>query len=300
MKNEPWRGIFPIVITPFTTAGTLDEAGLGRIVRFCIEAGAAGLVGPANASEFATLSDGERRRWLEIVAGEVGGQVPVVASITSGHALPAVELGRFAQALRAAGVMSMPPHVLHPDPEGCYAYYQTLDAALEIPICIQNYHGPIGTPMSGGLLARICRELKQVQYIKEETLPEPRQISATLKAVGDQCRGIFGGQGGIYLLDEYRRGAVGNMPGCHTTDALVDLWGLLEVGEKATAREVFNRLLPLFSFERLYGVGVYKEILHRRGVINSTFQRAPGGGLDEYDRQELDEIMKDVESLFRI
>ena len=64
-----------------------------RTVRFCLDAGAAGLVGPANASEFATLSDAERRRWLEIVVGEVAGQAPVVASITSGHALPAVELG---------------------------------------------------------------------------------------------------------------------------------------------------------------------------------------------------------------
>jgi 4-hydroxy-tetrahydrodipicolinate synthase len=145
----------------------------------------------------------------------------------------------------------------------------------------------------------MCRELKQVQYIKEETLPEPRQISATLKAVGEHCRGILGGQGGIYILDEFRRGAVGNMPGCHTTDALVDLWQLLEQGAVAEARARFNRLLPLFSFERLYGVGVYKEILRRRGVVASAYQRAPGGGLDEYDRQELDEIMKDVEPLFR-
>ncbi|MBI2505062.1 MAG: dihydrodipicolinate synthase family protein [Candidatus Latescibacteria bacterium] len=297
--TQSWRGIFPIVITPFTETGELDEAGLRRIVRFCLEAGAAGLVGPANASEFATLSDDERRRWLEVVVGETAGQVPVVASITSGHALPAVELGRFAQGLGAAGVMSMPPHVLHPDAAGCHAYYQALDAALQIPICIQNYNGPIGTPMSGELLAHLCRELTQVQYLKEETLPEPRQISTTLAAVGDHCRGIFGGQGGIYLLDEFRRGTAGNMPGCHTTDVLVDLWQRLEAGAQQEARGLFNRLLPLFNFERLYGVAVYKEILRRRGIIASAFQRAPGGGLDECDRQELEEILKDVEPLFR-
>jgi len=52
-----WRGIFPIVVTPFTQTYELDEDGLRRVVRFCIEAGARGLVGPANASEFSTLSD---------------------------------------------------------------------------------------------------------------------------------------------------------------------------------------------------------------------------------------------------
>ena len=294
-----WRGIFPIVITPFDEGLELDEAGLKRIVRFCIEAGARGLVGPANASEFATLSDAERRRWLEIVVGEAGGQVPVVAAITSGHPLPAVALGRFAQGLGAAGIMSMPPHVLHPDAAGCYAYYQALSGALEIPICIQNYNGPIGTPMSGELLARMCRELAQVQYLKEETLPEPRQISATLAAVGAHCQGIFGGQGGIYLLDEFRRGAVGNMPGCHSTDVLAAVWQQLEEGGLQGARALFNRLLPLFNFERLYGVAVYKEILRRRGIIGSAAQRAPGGGLDQGDLAELDAILVDVEPLFK-
>jgi len=45
-----WRGIFPIVVTPFTPAYELDEISLRRVVRFCLEAGAGGLVGPANAS----------------------------------------------------------------------------------------------------------------------------------------------------------------------------------------------------------------------------------------------------------
>ncbi|MFH1570437.1 MAG: dihydrodipicolinate synthase family protein, partial [Gemmatimonadota bacterium] len=65
--HEPWRGIIPIVVTPFTAAGELDEESLEAQVRFCIEAGAAGLAGPANASEYLTLSDDERRRWLEVV-----------------------------------------------------------------------------------------------------------------------------------------------------------------------------------------------------------------------------------------
>ena len=117
----------------------------------------------------------------------------------------------------------MPPHILHVDAQGCYSYYQALATALSIPICIQNFYGPLGTPMSADLLARMCRELDGVDYIKEESPPEPRQVSATLAAAGQVCKGILGGQGGIYILDEYRRGAVGNMPGSHTTDVLVEI-----------------------------------------------------------------------------
>jgi dihydrodipicolinate synthase/N-acetylneuraminate lyase len=299
MSKQPWRGIFVIVVTPFTANYELDEASLRKQIRFCIEAGAHGLVGPANAGEFATLSDDERKRWLEIVVSEAAGQIPVVAATTAGHQVPAVALSRWAQQIGADGIMAMPPHVLHPDAEGCYDYYAVLAAALEIPICIQNFPSPIGTPMSSQLVGRMCRELPHVDYIKEETLPEPRQISATLAAAGEACKGIFGGQGGIYLLDEYRRGCHGNMPACQATDVHVAIWNQLEAGDEAGARRLFNRLMPLLNFERLHGIAVYKEVLYRRGVIATTTSRAPGKALDQLDLQELGAILQDIEPLFR-
>jgi 4-hydroxy-tetrahydrodipicolinate synthase len=298
--SQPWRGIFVIVVTPFTESYELDEASLRKQVRFCIEAGAHGLVGPANASEFPTLSDEERKRWLEIVVSEAGQQIPVIATTTSGHAIPAVALSQYAEQIGADGIMAMPPHVLHPDAEGCYAYYEALATALQIPIFIQNYMGPVGTPMSSALLARMCRELANVDYIKEETMPEPRQISATIAAAGEACKGVFGGQGGIYLIDEYNRGAAGNMPACQATDIHVAIWNKLEAGEQAGARRLFNQLLPLINYERLHGVAVYKEVLYRRGIFATTMSRAPGKALDAADKQELDAILADIGPLFAV
>jgi 4-hydroxy-tetrahydrodipicolinate synthase len=298
--SQSWRGIFIIVVTPFTQTYELDEESLRRQIRFCIDAGAHGLVGPANASEFPTLSDDERKRWLEIVVSEAAGQIPVVATTTSGHMVPAVELSRFAEKIGADGIMSMPPHILHPDADGCYAYYRAISAAVNIPICIQNYIGPVGTPMSSQLLGRMCRELPNVDYIKEETLPEPRQISATIAAAGDACKGVFGGQGGNYLIDEYRRGCAGNMPASPLTDIQVAMWDRLEQGDERGARRIFNHVLPLISFERLHGVAAYKEVLHRRGIFSTTVSRAPGKSLDDFDRMELDAILNEVETLFKV
>ena len=298
--SQTWRGIFAIVITPFTEDGELDEAGLRRTIHFSIEAGAHGLVGPANASEFATLSDDERRRWIEIVVAESGGQVPVVASVTSGHTIPALSLAKHAQQVGADGIMAMPPHVLHPDADGCYDFYQALALALTVPICVQNFGGPIGTPMAPDLLARICRELAQVEYIKEETTPEPQRISQVIAAAGEACRGVMGGQGGVYLLNEYPRGIVGIMPACHTVDVMVKLWDALESGDPDQARSLFDRMLPLINHERLYGVSVYKEVMYRRGIIQSPTRRAPGARLDRHDLAELDRILDATEPLFEI
>jgi len=154
--------------------------------------------------------------------------------------------------------------------------------------------------MTPELLARICGELEQVEYIKEETTPEPQRISQTITAAGDACKGVMGGQGGVYLLNEYPRGIAGNMPACHTVDILVKLWNMLKTGNQVQARSLFNRMLPLMNHERLYGISIYKEVMFRRGIIQSPTQRAPGQKLDQHDFAELDLILTDVESLFEI
>jgi 4-hydroxy-tetrahydrodipicolinate synthase len=295
-----WRGIFPIVVTPFTQSYALDETGLRKLVGFCVEGGATGLVGPANASEFAMLSDDERKRWIEIVVHEAGGQIPVIATTTCGHAIPAAALSRFAQDVGADGVMLMPPHVVHADADGCYDYYQTISDAIDIPVMIQNYIGPIGTPMSSELVARMCREIEHVEYIKEETHPASRKVIETIQAAGGDCKGVFGGQGGVYMIDDYRRGSVGNMPACQSIDVHVAIWNRLEAGDEAGARTLFNRLLPLINYERQYGVALYKEVLVRRGIIDSTACRLPNATLGDFDKIELDAILSDIEPLFTI
>jgi 4-hydroxy-tetrahydrodipicolinate synthase len=295
-----WRGILPIIVTPFHEDKRLDEEGLAAIVEFNIAAGAHGVVGPAVASEFTTLSDDEKRRWIEVVALAAKDLIPFVATVTSGHAIPAADLGRYAQEMGAAGVMAMPPPAQQLSGEGCYKFFQHLSESLDIPVCVQNFMGPIGTPMGPELLRRMCSELEQVRYIKEETIPEPRKIRDTIEAAGESCSGVFGGNGGLWLIDEYVRGSAGNMPACHTTDIVVRIWDQLEKGDVPAARELFNRLLPLINFERLMSMAVYKEILRRRGIIRTGAVRGAIPELDEHDLNELDALYALVEPLFTI
>ena len=272
--NTSWRGIFPIVVTPFTKGYELDEPGLRKVVRFCIDAGARGLVGPANASEYFTLSDDERRRWIEIVAGENSKQIPFIVSITSGHSIPALALGKYAQQLGADCVMSIPPYVVKPDATGCFSYYKTLANKLEIPIMVQNCSEPIGVVMSPNLLGRLCREIDRVEYIKEETAPSTHKISADISEAGKDCKGVYGGNGGIHLVEEYIRGVIGNMPGCQTTDILQTVWDMLEAGDNESARGVMQKMLPLINMEHQLDLPIYKEILCRRGVFKNRICRA--------------------------
>lgn len=301
--NPNLRGIISIPVTPFDSAGALDESSLREEVAFSLSCGSHGLLVPVNASEWYTLSDDERRRIARIALDEVRGAVPVVVGVTAQSTNLSVEFARHAQDLGAFAVNAMPPHVLQLDEKGCFDFYKELSNSLEIPIIVQDYYPPLGTPMSPRFLARLVKEVENVHYIKEETPPEPVKISQVLRelAGAEKLRGVFGGQGGLYLIDELVRGVSGNMPAVHVADVLVQIWQLWEKGATDQAREIHTRLLPLMVFERCYGgTAVYKEVLYRRGVIATTASRSSSSGLDEAARNLLTDILGDINDLLNV
>src|SRR5688500_5669402 len=121
-----FRGVYPILCTPFDDDGELDEPSLRRQVRFCIECGAHGLVTTAYAGEFYTLTDDERRRVLEITAAENDGRLPLVAGCSALGAHHSVMLARHAESAGASAVMAMPPVVSKGSPREIFAYYRSI------------------------------------------------------------------------------------------------------------------------------------------------------------------------------
>jgi 4-hydroxy-tetrahydrodipicolinate synthase len=298
---EQMRGVYVILCTPFDEDGALDEESLRRQIRFCLDVGVHGIVGPANASEFWTLTDEERRRFARIMVEEVAGRVPTVVGVTAGSAQAAVELARHAQELGASAVMAMPPYARPVPPAVIWDYYRALAGAVEIPIFIQNHDAPLGTRLEPEFIARLVDKIDHAWYVKEETLPPGRAISALLERTGPRLQGVMGGIGGRYLLDEYRRGACGTMPACQVADVHVRIWEALEAGDERAARDLHARLLPLLNYEALHGVAMYKEVLRRRGVIRTNYLRsAAGNPLDAFDLRELDVLLADLAPLLRV
>jgi 4-hydroxy-tetrahydrodipicolinate synthase len=301
MAEKQFRGVYAIPVTPFDQHLDLDEASLRRCIDFCLVGGAHGICVPVNASEFYTLGDDERKRITEITVEQVNSRIPVVIGTTGISTRHAVELSRHANDVGADAIIAMPPYVRKAPPAEIFDYYCALSDAVDIPIFIQDYIGPIGTPMSVDLIVRMLTELEKVDYLKEEVPPAGQLMTAVMKKAGSYLKGVMGGAAGRYLLDEYRRGACGTMPACEVVDLHVQLWNLLESGDEKGAREFYRLLLPLLNIESLYSFTVYREVLRRRGIIDSSTTRAPGAGvLDEYDHKELDAILADLQPYFRL
>jgi 4-hydroxy-tetrahydrodipicolinate synthase len=90
------------------------------------------------------------------------------------------------------------------------------------------------------------------------------------------------------MMPKVDRGAAGFMPACQFTDIYVQIWDQWHAGDKAGARALFEDLLPLINYEGMLSVSLVKEVLVRRGVIDTARVRRPDGNeLDAYDVQEL-------------
>jgi 4-hydroxy-tetrahydrodipicolinate synthase len=275
---------------------------LARCVEFCVAAGAHGIVGPVNASESIALTDAERLRVAEILVAQANGRVPVIIGVSGVSTESSVLFARHAAKTGADAVMAMPPYVKHATTGELPDFYRAVAKAADgLPVWIQNYVGPIGTPQGAEVIARIINEIPGVNYLKEETAYAPQLMTGISALAGGNVKGMMGGMAGRYLLEEVRRGACGTMPACEVADAHVVVWNAIERGDHEEARRLHGQLLPLLNYEAMYSFTIYKEVLFRRGVIASPRTRVPGAGtLDAENGRELDFLLRDLEPLMTL
>lgn len=223
MTGEAFRGVFTIPSTPFAEDLEVDWDGLRRVIDFCVDCGAHGIVWPVNASGFPVLTDTERQEGFKVITEQAAGRIPVVAGVQGASAQHAAMFAQRASEVGADAVIAMAPYIEELEDEGAIVdYYRAIDREVGVPIFIQNHHTR-GSVLSLDTLIRILQEVEHVEYLKEETFPVTHMITGLIERGGDKLKGVFGGAGGRFLLLEYPRGVTGQMPGCHVTDVVVRL-----------------------------------------------------------------------------
>jgi 4-hydroxy-tetrahydrodipicolinate synthase len=288
------EGVYSVLPTPFTASGDVDEGSLRRVVDLFIDAGVNGVTVLGVTGEVARLDDAERRRVLETVTRHVGGRIGVVVGTTAEGTRTCIGYSRIAKEAGATAVMVSPPRMPKLNSEAVVRHFHALADAVDIEIVVQDYPPISGYAMEPWLLARIARELPRARTIKLEDPPTPFKTSRILEqAQGVEVR-IFGGLGGVFLLEELMAGATGAMTGFAYPEILVSIVKLFRAGKVDEAAEVFYRAVPLMRFEFQEGIGmaIRKEVLHRRGALASPATRAPAAGLDATTKQALDRVLQ--------
>jgi 4-hydroxy-tetrahydrodipicolinate synthase len=290
-RTHKISGVLPVFQTPFHADETIDFDTLEQEIDWVYSQGSDGIV-MGMVSETLRLSSQERTQLAEAVCRFNDGRGVVVISAGAESSYGAEGYARYAESIGADAVMVIPPVSVTVAEDELKRYYERIIRAINIPVVVQDASGYVGRPMSIALQAGLYHEYGDRVVFKPEATPIGPRLSALRDATGGRAT-VLEGTGGIALVDSYRRGIAGTMPGADMIDALVALWRALEAGDE---QRIYRLSLPISSLIAVQNsldafLAVEKYLLVKRGIFKNTVVRGPVGyTLDEETRQEVDRL----------
>jgi 4-hydroxy-tetrahydrodipicolinate synthase len=272
------QGVLPIVQTPFTDDDTIDWAALQREIDWAFDVGADGL-GTGMVSETLKLTADER---IELAGRLVEGASGRGSVFVSVGAESTAQACWFAEAAARAGcdaVMAVPPISTALSDAHLEEYFATIAGAIEIPLIVQDASGYVGQRIPLSVCVHLLERFGPERILfKPEAAPLGPNLSALRDATGGKAR-IFEGSGGVALVDAYRRGIVGTMPGMDMLDGMVALWNALRRNDEAEIYRLYLPICALAALQMQAGLdgflAVEKHLLVKRGIFASARRRYP-------------------------
>jgi 4-hydroxy-tetrahydrodipicolinate synthase len=296
MVDRTMKGVYPILSLPVDSKGRIDHEDMEKQVEWFIDCGVHGM-GIAMATEVYKLTDRERDQVLKTVVKAASGRAKVVMNTGAEGTEVAVEWSKRAWDLGADALMVRPTSYVPTVAGEHVEYFVRIARAVKIPIFMQDQGA---APVPPSLAVRCARAHENLCYIKVETPPTVPRMAECAEARGDSGLILFGGAGGAFVLEEYRRGSVGTMPGSTLPDMFVRTWNLWQEGNQKAAEKEFHRYAAIIrTLGQGQGLGnwAYKHIMWRRGVFkkSSTYARHPALAPDKTALREIEQLLEELE-----
>lgn len=295
MSEIPFKGVFPILITPFTKDEDLDLDSFARVVDFMAKIGVDGVTILGVLGESNRLLDSEREQLIKTAIAAANGRIPVVVGTSYTGTRATLLLSQMAESLGAAAVMVTPARENVPNEARIFEYFQQVAAGISIPIVAQDHPASTQVHMSAELVLKLVAEIPQIACIKQEAVPTAPKTRALIKGMANGRRAtILTGLGALYGRYDLESGADGFMTGFAFPEVLQALVKASATGDEKNLRALYQRFLPLIVFEQQPGVAVRKEIFRLRGLIESSHVRHPGRPIDTGTAQHLAQTLDSV------
>jgi 4-hydroxy-tetrahydrodipicolinate synthase len=231
-----FRGSYTVTVTPFTAGGeAIDDQALKRFLDWQIDCGVPGVIILGTTGEFLTLSDEERRAYVDTTVRHVGGRMHVLVGAMNAYTPKAASYAKMAEDLGADGLMILPPYYYSPTEDEIHGYYEAICAATRLPIMLYNNPFTSNVDMSAKLVARLTAAFEQVQYIKEASTDVGRVFDVVKESGG--AMKVFAGE---RIVESFLLGAIGYVDpfGNYIPRATQTLWRLLEAGRIEDAKKI--------------------------------------------------------------
>lgn len=241
-------GILPIVHTPFLENDQIDYESLERQIDWAFQQGANGYC-TGMVSELLRLTAEERYQVTEHLARLKQQRGVFVAGIGSESTKQAVQFGQHAEQSGADAVMAIPPISSALPDEQVLEYFSTLAEEIRIPLIAQDASSYVGRPISISVCVELIDRFGPDKILfKPEASPIGPHLSRLRDATEKRAK-MFDGSGGISLVDNYRRGIVGTMPGMEFLAGIVALWRNLELGDEKNTYRIYFPICALVALQ---------------------------------------------------
>lgn len=171
MKKIGWKGVMPVVVTPFDIEGNILEESLRKMVKLLIDDGVHGIVAAASTGEYYVMNDEERIKVFKIVAETVKSIKPeltLIANTTAINPRDVINMSAEARKIGYDGVMVLPPSYATPSRKQIIDNFKYIGANVDLPIMIYNAPKWTGINLDPSYLEDLI-EIENVVALKESS-----------------------------------------------------------------------------------------------------------------------------------
>ncbi|GAB5442459.1 MAG: hypothetical protein Fues2KO_28080 [Fuerstiella sp.] len=286
------HGVLPILHTPFDDDDNIDREDLQREIDWAFEQNITGVCS-AMVSEVLRLTTAERIQLNRWIVELTDGRGLTIASVGAESTKQAVQFATAAAEAGCSALMAIPPVTTALPVNELWDYFSTLADCVDVPLVVQDASSYVGAAIPTTFYVRLLDEYgPQKILFKPEGSPIGPNISALRDASDGRAR-MFDGSGGLLLVDAFRRGVSGTMPGVDLLHGIAPLWHALKRGDETAANRLYFPICALAALEGQAGLDGYlaveKYILKQRGLFKTDHRRRPySWSLDSETQAEVD------------
>jgi 4-hydroxy-tetrahydrodipicolinate synthase len=239
------KGSIVAIVTPMQEDGSLDYAGLRKLIDWHIAEGTDSIVIVGTTGESPTVTVEEHCELIKVAVEHTAKRIPIIAGSGGNSTAEAIKLTEYAKRVGADASLQVVPYYNRPTQEGMYRHFHAIAAAVDLPIILYNVPGRTVADMSNETIARLA-QVPGIVGVKDATGNLARGIEL-LRMVPDSFAVYSGDDASALAL--MLAGGAGNISVTANVvpRVMADMCRAALAGEIARAKELNNRVFPLHT-----------------------------------------------------
>jgi len=279
-----YEGIFPAIVTPMSSDGTINETAFREVMEFNIQAGVGGFWVAGGNGESVLLSDEENMRIADIASDQNRGRINNIMHVGAPTTKSAVKLAEHAAKAGAEAICCVPPFFYRQTDEAIVEHYKAVAASADLPFYVYNLPQSTGVEITVELMQKIQDAVPQLAGLKHSSI----NFANVREWVKMDLKCFIGSS--MLMVPALSMGAVGCIDGppCAAPELWVNIWKCWQAGN---IDEAMNAQKKASSFtEIMREAGVHsgtKAVLTERLGIDCGSGRLPNPPLEGKRRENI-------------